>query len=241
MNRDTDIMRRVMQKYGLANPIDEASQVRALKKKRKIFTDMLRKLGIYTPVYTAIISIYYLFKNLGMGLTVFQSTIALAIITSATALSIGVGGYAAVTIIVSEHRKTEQQKIKPETLKRGGSDSSSQSRRDTRTPTTTASSSQLYFPLLECGDQDLHLARDLHGHIRRGLATGLEITASPGDADFLLTGSLDKLDGHYLLTIRLTDRVTRKILYAVSEESSSIDGLKSLSNEVARMIHETVR
>ncbi len=241
MNRDTDIMRRVMEKYGLASPVDEAYQVHALKKKRTLLTTMFRKLGIHTPIYTAIISIYYLFKNLGMGLTAFQSAIALAIITSATALSIGVGGYAAVTIIVSEHRKTEQQKIKPETLKRGGSDSSSQPRHDTRTPTTTASSSRLYFPVFECGDQDLQLARDLHGHMRRGLVTGVEITASPGEADFLLTGSLDKLDGHYLLTIRLTDRVTRKILYAVSEESSSIGGLKSLSNEVARMIQETVR
>jgi len=57
----------------------------------------------------------------------------------------------------------------------------------------------------------------------------------------LLTGSVEKLESGYLLTVRLTDRRTQRIIFAASEGAATVELLKKTGLKTAGLLARSMR
>jgi len=86
-------MKRLFDKYKVSSPLPENIQDNTLKIKKKNFILILKKLGIFSPVYGLIVYIYLFLKEIGIGLTLVQSAGIFFIASSITAAGITAGSY----------------------------------------------------------------------------------------------------------------------------------------------------
>jgi hypothetical protein len=244
MRKEIKLMQRLFEKYRLTNPLPDDVQEHSYRMKRKTLVVMLKRLGIYSPVYGAILIIYLALKDIGIGLGVAQSAAVLFVASAITAAGIAAGGYAAVKKVApTAPPRAEQQAPVREAAPADGS---------AARPEVTAGADRavhkyiIQFYGLDNNGADEAMVRRVAGALAGEILRlkGRETTAmvsAPSESGWFLTGSVEKLDRSYLLTVRLTDRRTRRIIFAASEESADEEGLVRAGARFARSISEEIR
>lgn len=244
MRNEIKLMQRLFEKYRMANPLPDDIQKHAYRMKRKTLVSILKKLGLYSPVYGAILIVYLALKEIGIGLSVVQSAAALFVASAITAAGITAGGYLTMKKIATEAlpRAELEAPVREAAPSAGGA---------TRREGTTSADKAVYKYIIQFYGLDNNgadeamvrrVADALTGEILR--LKGKDTTAlvsAPSKSDWFLTGSVEKLDRSYLLTVRLTDRRTRRIIFAASKESVDEDGLIRAGSGFARSISEVIR
>ena len=92
MNQILDNFRKLMDKFGFVNPIQIDIQVYAINESEKSLKYTLKKVKDYSFVFGIILLIYCLPRKFGLGITFFQSKIAVAIIAVTLTVSSVAGG-----------------------------------------------------------------------------------------------------------------------------------------------------
>jgi hypothetical protein len=244
MRKEIKLMQRLFEKYRLTNPLPDDVQEHAYRMKRKTLVSMLKNLGLYSPVYGAILIVYLALKEIGIGLGVVQSAAVLFVASAITAAGIAAGGYVAVKKVVpaAPPRAEQAAPVKEAAPAAGGAD-----RREGTAGTDRAIYKYIIqFYGLDNNGADEAMVRRVAGALTGEILRlkGKDATAlvsAPSESGWLLTGSVEKLDRSYLLTVRLTDRRTRRIIFAASKESADEEGLVRAGSGFARSISEEIR
>jgi hypothetical protein len=244
MRNEIKLMQRLFEKYRLTNPLPDDVQEHAYRMKRKTLVSMLKNLGLYSPVYGAILIVYLALKEIGIGLGVAQSAAVLFVASAITALGIAAGGYVAVKKVAptAPPRAEQEAPVKEAAPAVGGA----------ARPEVTAGADRasyryvIQFYGLDNNGADEAMVRRVAGALTGEILRlkGKDTTAlvsAPSESGWFLTGSVEKLDRSYLLTVRLTDRRTRRIIFAASKESADEEGLVRAGSGFARSISEEIQ
>ncbi|HOT44182.1 MAG TPA: hypothetical protein PLM53_06050 [Spirochaetota bacterium] len=232
------LMRRVFDRYRVSSPLSGDVQRRAMRMKRKNLVSVMKKLGIYSPLYGMILSLYFFLKKLGIGLSIMQSAVLFFTASAVVVSSVAAGGYLLVGNVVvkspsvyEEHEKKAAPAAEPDAKSgdvTGGNSS-------------IAYRYRLQFYGLENNGADGTLVAQVSDAMRSEIIRlkgrdRIAVSAVPDRAGLVLTGSVEKLDRQYLFSIRLTERRTRRIIFAASEESATAEGLRDLAVRFAQSV-----
>jgi hypothetical protein len=235
-------MKRLFDKYGISRPLSREIQVRALNAKKRNFTAILKKLGIFTPLYGLIVSVYFFMKEVGIGLTLVQSAGLFFIASSITTAAITTGGYVIIkNALVKPPRQEEKQEQKV-------NDRQAPLKLDEEAAVRKYGrySHVVQFYGLENNGAENPIVAQVSDIIKneiirlKGRGKIAVIPSTPGSRT-LLTGSVEKLGGKYLLTLRLTDRRTQRIIFAASESAATVELLKKTGIRMAGELSEKMQ
>jgi hypothetical protein len=242
MTDERSIMQRIFDRYRVSNPLPGDVQRRALRMKRKNLVAVMKKLGIYSPLYGLILAFYLLLKKIGIGISIMQSTVLFFTASAVIVSSAAAGGYVAVKnaikkgpVIPQEQEKKAGTVAEPVAIS-GETDSGTG---------LHAYRYRLQFYGLDNNGAEGPLVAQVSDVIRNEIIRlkgrdQIAVSAVPDGSNHILTGSIEKLDRQYLLSIRLTERRTRRIIFAASEESPTAEGLRDIGTRFAQSIAGTI-
>lgn len=231
------LMQRVFDRYRVSSPLPGEVQRRALRMKRKNLVAVMKKVGIYSPLYGMILAVYLFMKKIGIGLSVMQSAVVLFTASAVAVSAAAAGGYMLAGKVMVKTRVEMERGEKAAPKAEPGANSGDVSGGTSRIKYRY----RLQFYGLENtgaeGPLVAQVSESMRNEIKRlkGHDT-IAITPGPDGSNMVLTGSIEKLDRQYLLSIRLTDRRTRRIIFAASEESATADGLHDLAVRFAQSV-----
>jgi hypothetical protein len=237
------IMQRLFDKYRVSNPLPADIQRRAMRMKRKNLAGVMKKLGIYSPVYGMILAFYFLLKKIGIGFSVMQSAVLFFAASAIAVSSVAAGGYVLVkatmvkTPSIQEEREKKSGAVTEPAAKSGEAPAGN---------SLTAYRYRLQFYGLDNNGAEKKVVAQVSDIMRNEIVRlkgrdQIAVTMAPDGADLVLTGSIERLDRQYLLSIRLTERRTRRIIFAASEESATAEGLRDMGVRFANSIADNIQ
>ncbi|MBN2080420.1 MAG: hypothetical protein JW838_15725 [Spirochaetes bacterium] len=244
MRYEIELMQRLFLKYRLTNPLPADVQEHAYREKRKTLISILKKLGLFSPLYGVIVVVYLALRKLGFGIGVAQSAVVFFVASAITTAGVAVGGYTAVKILSAGTPPPAEQEEMDMTTTPVMHDVA----RQQHSAHTDVSAYDLIIQFygLENNGADEAMVQRVSGALTdeilrlKGNNRAIFVSA-PSETVWLLSGSVEKLDTSFLLTVRLTNRRTRKIIFAVSEEATSEEDLIQAGFRFARPITEAIR
>ena len=230
MNEEILLMQRLFDRYKISSPLDPDIQKYSLRSKGKNFHSILIKLGLHSTLYSAVVFIYFLFKKLGIGLSVAQSAAVLFVAAAVTAAGIMAGGIISVKKIIDTPIMKEGAGDRASGDSAGGNGEIGFKRKQIDISEDVNS---IVFLGITGKGVDKVLIDQLSGII-----IGQVVQARGGgfirsDAGFALSGSVEKIGGLYLLSVRLINRMNRRIIYASSEEAVTPEELKAAAKKIS--------
>jgi hypothetical protein len=244
MKEDILLMHKLLEKTMVSDPLDGNMQDYSLNMKRKNFVSLTKKIGMYSSAYGAILSVYFLFKKLGIGLTIVQSAGVLCIATVIAVTSIGAGGFIAVKKYVLDASGTQEKAIYGELINEATRDVDEQitgkTMEDNAAGVLYSKSIGIQGFANNGANEALvtQLSDIMRNEFSRLNVRGVAIISSLSSANYILSGSVDKLDNLYQITVKLVHRRSGRIVFASSEESNTPDGLKVSAKKIAKEISE---
>jgi len=232
------LMQRVFDRYRISSPLPGEIQRRAMRMKRKNLVAVMKKLGIYSPLYGMILAVYFLMKKIGIGLSVMQSAVVLFTASVVAVPSVAAGGYVLAGMAMVQSPPVQMERDKKDAP---AAEPGAKSGEVSGGSGSIAYRYRLQFYGLENngagGPLVARVSDTMRGEIIRLKGRDrIAVTAAPDGAGLVLTGSVEKLDRQYLLSIRLTERRTRRIIFAASEESATAEGLRDLAVRFAQSV-----
>jgi hypothetical protein len=239
---DINSMKRLFDKYGVSSPLPEDIQLHALKVKKKNFIAILKKLGIFSPLYGLIVTLYLFLKEIGIGFTLVQSAGAFFIASSITAAAITTGGYIIIkNVLVKPPHQEEKREQKV-----NAPDAPVKTEEEAAIRKYARYRHVIQFYGLENNGADNPLVMQLSDIIRNEIIKlkgrdSITIIPSKAGSRTLLTGSVEKLEGRYLLSMRLTDRRSQRIIFAATEGAATAELLKKTGMRMAGELSERMQ
>lgn len=232
MKDEIMLMQRLFNKFGLTDPLGLDIQVYALRQKRKNLNAVLRKLGIHSVMYSAVLYVFFLFKKMGFGLSVAQSAAVLFVAASVTVAGVMTGG------IISVKKMIIDKMIMREDSGDAALGKSIYCRGEAGRVRNINVDAENVNSIIFTGFSGRGVDKELVDRIS-GVITAQVIQAKGGgfinpDAVFALTGSVEKLGDLYLLSVRLINRTNRRIIYAASEEAGTPEELMQAAKKISQ-------
>ncbi len=228
--KDEILITSILSKYALSRPLPPSAQDHALKMQRISHRHILKKLGLYSAGSGLAIYACYLFKTIGLKLTMAQSAVLACITTGVMVAGISAGGY----YIAAETIKTNKEHAVPFIITGTAGAYSEKTIGDDKKVTPRATDMhRIQFHGLE-------YSRAVAGPVHKAADAitielqhaGIEMTRS-ADTDLVLTGSVEKTDDTYQLSLQLYDKNTREIIFTSAEEVKSLDFLPAAGKRIA--------
>jgi hypothetical protein len=241
MKDNLHLMQKVFDKYHISHPIDEDAQAHTVRMKGENLTTILKHFGVYSSLYALILSVTLFFKKIGLGLSIVQSAYFLLATTAVAATLISIGGIFALKHFVFDPLAHHTQETSVATnIDSAIPGDGTRARIKSATRRVQESTAGVYFIGLVSNGAETGLIADVTDIIllELKLVRGAVFTTRDkgSTARYALSGSVDKLDGMYQVSIKLIDRSTRKIIYAVSKTSDTPEGIRNIARKIAREI-----
>jgi hypothetical protein len=230
MKKEIIQMQKLFEATEMTAPMDENAQAHSLKMKRKNLISLMRKLGIYSSLYGVILAFFFLFKKIGLALSVIQSAYLLLSISIVATASIGAGGVVAVkTYLIDKHGEEEPvPRINAVSEVWRIADKSTQIE-STKAKVANQEKEYIYFQGFSSSKADNNLlqraTKAMSDEFTRASAGTVVITGDEPYARYTLSGSIEIIDGRYHISVKLIEIGTRRIIFASSEVSDTADGV----------------
>ena len=233
MNNNTISMQGLLQKYKLDEPLPEKIQKDILKNKNRNYKKILKSAGKYSFLTGLFASIYFFIKKFGVSITTAKSIISITAV-----VGISTGAYFTAPY-VAEQFKTEDISISlTEKIDAPGKKPFILKAPD---PVTIG-----IMPFIGTGvDKEIlnRAANVIAGELSRKRGKGYAGnfgTVAKNNARYSMFGSIEKVDEMVLLTVKIVDIKTSKMLHMSDEKLGSIDELDSACKRIALEISEKV-
>jgi hypothetical protein len=249
-------MNDLLVKYKLNETVPEEVRERLYKNKRSNLVKALKRAGKYNTIFGFVLYFYFSIRAAGISVTLYQS---MAIALSASLLTAGIvstGAYVAVKKInkpVTEDIKIEKPVEQREKNNVFLPDKIAETVKKTKPVINTADYSKiqnkiLFPPSPISGGIDIRQLKTINYHIKKELLSlrgpdNLIPLESPqaSDAQYILTGSVDKINKIYTLNVKIFNKKTSKILYGSSVSFSSAVNIKNACKKIAHDISKNVK
>jgi len=249
MIADIKLLQGLLEKYRVAEPVPAAVRVRVIAGRRRNLVEILKKLDRYNPLLGAILLVYFLFKKLGLSVSLIQSAIVFFTVTAISVAGVTTGSYIAVKRIMDKAPQVELQKDltdktataepkvtdKPESIKAN----------DESTPVLRDVKNVIYLQPFDGtnaqgGDIALVSSTIQRELVRlRGVKNIVTGKASGQSSRLLLLGTVRKHDTLYAISAKVIDSDTGRIRFATTEEAKS-DSLILISKKLAKEISDNI-
>lgn len=240
MKNDIKILKALLDKYRVSRPLPDEVQNHSLKNKRKNLIAILKKLKIYSPVFSLILSVFFFFKQFGITLSLLQSYVVLFIISVTATVTLAAGGYATAKILMINETKSHHMDSSVGDVKKSSEDKKI-NLSDAKKSSITVKGNIVYFQPLINNGADKGIVDNITNNIKSEIIKlkgkdKVSFHSSPGISKILLTGSVEKLDNFYMITLRVTNRMNRRIIFASSWEIKSENEMLPVCKKIARDI-----
>ncbi len=249
MIADIKLLQGLLEKYRVAEPVPAAVRARVISRRRGNLVEILKKLGRYNPLLGAILIVYFLFKKLGLSVSLVQSAVVFFTVSALTIAGVTTGSYFVVKRVIDSSMKVELQNDE-----RNGTIETIPRVVDNVDPLKTAEES---IPILREVKNVIHLqpfegmdaqgsdvslvSNTIQGELvrLRGSKNILSGKASSQANRLLLLGTVRKHASLYAITAKVVDGETGRIRFAATEEAKS-DSLVSISKKLAKEISDNI-
>jgi hypothetical protein len=223
-------LKGLLAEYRLDRPVPRVVRNHFSGRMSPIFKGVLKKTGAHGIVIGIFASLYFFFRRLGITLTAAKIAV-----TVASLLSLLAGGYFLYYYLSSsdEARKPDMPMVERSVTsepKRAGA------------PSFTIAIDRFTSTTIDDATLD-GTARSLSQAL--DAIRGPHFTryhASPGDeVRYLLMGNIEKVDGTFILFVKVIDSGTSAILYAAKERAASQNELDAACERLSRDIASRIR
>ncbi len=245
MNK-TEQLEKLLRKFRFDRPVEPGVRERISRNKKRQFTAIMKKTGGYTFSFGIVASLFFALKKLGLGVSIVKTALIMAAATTAAATLIAVGVYTAVTQMNDSDKKNDShiktEKQVPELVKKN--DLSPVLQDDSR----DAISCRIGIQLFNAAAADKKMAIAVTDIVARELAAarGGEYTVNMRKGvggkryGMILVGSVDRHDGAYTITARVSDVRDSRVIFYASEKVLSTEDVAAACKSIARKITRSI-
>ena len=245
MIHDIIQLQHVLEKYKVTTPVSPLVQEHILKNKRKHLVVILKRLGRYNPLFGLILLIYFLSRKLGIGLSIIQSFVAVTVFSLVLAGGISVP----VVMYFKTVLQTEKSKNSEIEIKNSNGITDVKSRAGSQRKELTSERQSVYKNTIllhpfESSSEELSSA--VTSGVKRELARirGNRNVVTPlNDSNIssvLMFGSVERIKISYVVSIRIVDKETGKLIFMTTEQFANRKDLPGVSKKLARSISERI-
>jgi len=249
MIADIKLLQGLLEKYRVAEPVPAAVRARVISRRRRNLVEILKKLDRYNPLLGVILIVYFLFKKLGLSVSLVQSAVVFFTVSALTVAGISTGSYIVVKRAIDSSTNVMFEK----------------DAKDVATETTPgfvdkvdpSKTGEESIPVLREVKNVIHL-QPFEGMDAQGSDVALVSNTIQGELvrlrgaknivsgkvtsqgnRFLLLGTVRKHASLFAITAKVVDSESGRIRFAATEEAKS-DSLVSISKKLAKEISDNI-
>lgn len=224
---DEEILEIILTGYGLSVPLDESTKLRAYHSKRENLTRILKKTGNYSIALGIIAYIYLLLKKAGISISFIKAAIITGSIVTVTTLTITGTAVVKISDIFRASVNGDTDNISlPLDI-----------------PSTKFEKS-LKITTFDSSPESAEAASRVMKQIRSDLLLlrGEEnITNRINGSTYAVTGSVEKLPEGYLISIKIINPASGKIIFYDMAEIKSEEEIPQTCRNIARKISSRIK
>jgi hypothetical protein len=249
MIADIKLLQGLLEKYRVTEPVPAAVRVRVIAGRRRNLVVILKKLDRYNPLLGAILLVYFLFKKLGLSVSLVQSAVVFFTVTALSVAGVTTGSYIVVKRVIDSSPKVELQNdegsVTIETSPRVVDTVDSAKTGEESTPVLREVKNVIHlqpFEGMDAQGSDVTLVSNaIQSELvrLRGSKNILSGKASSHVNRLLLLGTVRKHASLYAITAKVVDGESGRIRFAATEEAKS-DSLVSISKKLAKEISDNI-
>ncbi len=239
-------LQNLLDKYKVTAPLPHALQEHVLDNKRKQLVIILKKLGRYNPLFGIILFVFFLFRKSGFGLSIIQSAIVLTVSSV-----FFVGGISFSTYLYVKQSSDSGAKVEHSGIIDKSPSISDNSRILARKQKKTTVAGNLKFEKFiqihpfESSSEEFSQA--ITSEIKkelvrlRGKSNILTSGNNSHESSVLMFGSVEKIKISYVITTRLVDKKTGKLIFMTSEQFKSMKDVNMVCKKIAMAISGNIK
>jgi len=245
MNK-TEQLEKLLRKFRFDRPVEPGVRERISRNKKRQFTAIMKKTGGYTFSFGVVASLFFALKKLGLGVSIVKTALILAAATTAAATLIAVGVYTAATNINQPEKKDDSsiETGKPVSEQVINTDLSPIMQNDS----SDAVARRIGVQFFTADAADKKMAMAVTDIVARELAAtrGGEYTVNTRNGNagkrygMILVGSVDRHDGAYTITARVSDVRDSRVIFYASEKVLSTEDVAAACKSIARKITRSI-
>lgn len=249
MIADIKLLQGLLEKYRVAEPVPAAVRARIISRRRRNLVEILKKLGRYNPLLGAILLVYFLFKKLGVSVTLVQSAVIFFTVSAITVAGVTAGSYIVVKSIIDSSPQVGLHKQDRDVIGKSSpgivDGSVSEKTREVIGPVLPEVKNVLHirpFEGMETKGSDVYtVSNAIQSELirLRGAGNVLSGSSPTHGGKLLLLGTVRKHAELYSITVKVVDSESGRIRFASTEEARS-DTLVSISKKLAKEISDSI-
>ena len=251
MNDNINIFERALYRFAFKEPLPEHIQQAIQSYKKESLVQTLKELGEYNIAYGLILKIYYLTKRLGISISVAQSKmifgiisfligIVLTIVLSIAIKNIGI----TENTVIDNTKKNEFMKEESKTYKQIINKKSQIDKKKNKNTKFRIGIEEFTGDLI-----DKSILKKITDNLAykfiqiKGKNRIIDLRSNRGQShiNLLLRGSIEKLGETYIITAKIIDIESSRILFITTEEAESIDSIKDACSMIAERAAESLK
>ncbi|MCP4131809.1 MAG: hypothetical protein GY754_12590 [bacterium] len=253
MKDDFSLLHDIFDEYKVADPLPGEAQDFIVANEKRTLVDILKKLGRYNFFLGLVISVFYFFKKIGIGLSIVQSAVVVVTASSVAAASVATGAYVGVQYISKEEAPPEikiEKKIEDTgTLDSGVNPEKEKNTTDTQVVTTPKKPAKVFentIAVKSFGSESLDIkeANRVSGILKNEFArlrgSGNSLSSSGPKPDFVILGSIEKTGDAYTLSARVVNK-NGSVIESPSVKLDSLNDIKRTCKKMARNISAGIK
>lgn len=245
MNSEVQNFEKLLVKYKLAQLKPAKVQNSAISSGRKNLVQILKKTGHYSIIFALTYKLYYIFKGLGINVTIFQTKIILLVVSVNAAASFAVGGLYVkkfyLNKILTDSTSIVEEIGRTEKIADPAVDNIVDGKKITA-PKKMSSKSLYAIGIAKIpGDTGdvlkitSQIYKDLTGRIGQNKIIFLN-NKNKGKVEKILTGSIRQVGKEKFLTIKLVNVEDSRIIVILSENINSEKEIESACSKISESI-----
>jgi len=249
MIADIKLLQGLLEKYRVAEPVPAAVRARVISRRRRNLVEILKKLDRYNPLLGVILIVYFLFKKLGLSVSLVQSAIIFFTVSALTVAGVTTGSYIVIKRAIDSSTYVMLEKdakdVTIETTPRFVDKVDPLQTGEESIPALRQVKNVIHlqpFEGMDAQGSDVALVSNtIQGELvrLRGSKNILSGKASPQANRLLLLGTVRKHASLYAITAKVVDSESGRIRFAATEEAKS-DSLVSISKKLAKEISDNI-
>jgi hypothetical protein len=240
MNNNAELYGKLLDKYKFSAGLDPAVRARVMSSRKASLRKVLQRRGAYTFAFGLAISMYIIIKQFGIQASLLTAKIILAASVGVTASALTVSAYVCYKYIAEPASQTVPEQKGSEEIKS----------EEAARPVITANNPLLLDVPYRIGLQPFKVEGNIAGRsagITGKISSELVriegvdkvVNISRGrdrNYNLMLTGSLNRFGGGYVLSVKLVDLSSSEVIFidskTVSSENNIDDAIKTLAVRV---------
>ncbi len=243
MNKNIENFHNLIDKYQLTDetPADVKNNISQYKKAG--FKNIIKKAGKYSIISAAVYSVFFFLKKLGISISVFKSIIIVSVGSIVIVSSVSTGVYYTIKHITGKDQKLEK-KIDNTQLKNKNIEALKNNPQNKTTAVTTKDAT-VAFGVIPFAVENA--PKTISTAFTSGLISNLKAAhgskavmrlniAKQNRVKKLVIGSIDRIDGSYIITAKVVRVKDSKILKMVTETVDSKDKLQAAAKRISAKV-----